>query len=1095
MPWTDEIDRGLDEACANAGFSDWPGGQCRFWHLSYMPDESVLSNAIADICQAAARNQNVKARPAIAVLLYLLRDKLSGVRGNRLWPDVTDRFNALSNCKVWRDDLGHYFRRLMWTLYPDRLIAFDRHNRYVMLLLDEAGIGHDRAKIIVQFLTKLAESDSPGTTDTGWSATLDAEFSRFARNHYSRSDVFALEEVLRNSGVAVLRLKAAILAMPNPFEARIWGWDQINAFAEQSLGLPLTHVIPEARQVFPALIPHFGRVITCDQLITLLRDNRYDLRLPQELYSIRTARSADHIPLCNVTIRAGNVSNEFSVSDRLGITADLLAKSRQNQWLRRGENTWFIWREAPFRVLVDGRPSGHVRKFYDQYGELLGFVWSGYLRPSQSCEVETPRLPLVRDAVFRPIYSWHFSKDSVSLNLRGFVHYGIDTENKVTLSLSGAQIWSGHLQTGGHFVQTPEVSRLQFSPDEALTGVEVELAYDSSEHMVASLRLPRPPIAVLEGDLLRPGNHPELEGRPRGLAGAIFIGPASLGKPSPNTGTIAALLSYPTPANFNAWTIVDDEAADAPMRVQWSGLDWKIDPCTPQLSTAPIRCITFEHFEAISTGNINLVRREDFDEVQINMSGLYSGPSWGIKVRAGVFSFVVRLPDSTKAIVIREVLKSAPAAIRDSLFGLAFVALTRDQCTEGAELCFFITGRDAEIPPNRLDEVPHLVLHGDSDTTIRIISRSLAQSHASLATSTLIFPEEAGLEPTAGVSFIWTPRIYDCQLLGEDGQVITESLTIKELNSVRPQLISGDGQWVLRLSRPPITERVHDVALDSSINFEQEVLKFLSVPPTIAPSDTPISISAIHANKCVRSWSIDCSAQDISVTLDESSVIEFPDIRLNADWIGLPEADCRLSVRLPEGRILQSSRLTPLSTTTKFKNHSSVRLAIPGLAFCAGLEPRSVEVTFEEGGTPRWTGTLSIQQEGFQLLREPIRIRRRIQEILTTKHEDSLLNYYAVEVLALTESYLKQTEQLPFDPERLMASFKAAFQNAEQAGFLAVCMATRIQLLRESTVPTVRPPVSYGLQLECLLGNTLLLFVLAREHAAGTMNRSQAEEL
>jgi hypothetical protein len=202
MEWKMAFERTILESRGKLPGGRWPSESSRFWQMGLEVADETVQTGMLDVRRLLASGAPRGGLTHIALLLHLLRTRLPGVEVSRLWPDVT----ALLAPEARRPDgCADFFRDLLRTHFRGRLAADSHHFRYVRLLLDEAGVGAGRVRIIVDFLTRLTEIPIGGSFD-------DSELRELVQDeirHDGRNDVEAIGPALFSAGEALLRIRRA----------------------------------------------------------------------------------------------------------------------------------------------------------------------------------------------------------------------------------------------------------------------------------------------------------------------------------------------------------------------------------------------------------------------------------------------------------------------------------------------------------------------------------------------------------------------------------------------------------------------------------------------------------------------------------------------------------------------------------------------------------------------------------------------------------------------------------------------------------------------------------------------------------------------
>ena len=145
----------------------WPHRDSRYWQIGIELDVATVEAGIADARRAILSGSLKTELPYVVLLMYLLRNQLPGVQARRLWPDVSAVINASALVPVRTEACAAFFRETLIHHFPTRLSQDIREFRFVRLLVDEAGVGSGRSRLIASFLRRLLSVTAGTGTDEG----------------------------------------------------------------------------------------------------------------------------------------------------------------------------------------------------------------------------------------------------------------------------------------------------------------------------------------------------------------------------------------------------------------------------------------------------------------------------------------------------------------------------------------------------------------------------------------------------------------------------------------------------------------------------------------------------------------------------------------------------------------------------------------------------------------------------------------------------------------------------------------------------------------------------------------------------------------
>ncbi|MHB1611874.1 MAG: hypothetical protein ACYCT0_09320, partial [Sulfobacillus sp.] len=224
----------------------------KFWELSLSIDDDLFTMALNGIVREI-RFQPMAASPlGTSVLLrYLLRTRLSNVRGNHLWPEVEHFLCRATGQELPSLATQKFFRESLLQCHETELPL--HKNRFVMFLLKDVGIGYDRSHLVRTFLEDLLirrRLNPPSSADS----ILSEQLSAITDSHLK-----ALTAVLEDTGRALLAIADFSAQYPELSPSIKDSWETIHAFWLDTLRIDLDRLLPEGRRILEPILPRATR--------------------------------------------------------------------------------------------------------------------------------------------------------------------------------------------------------------------------------------------------------------------------------------------------------------------------------------------------------------------------------------------------------------------------------------------------------------------------------------------------------------------------------------------------------------------------------------------------------------------------------------------------------------------------------------------------------------------------------------------------------------------------------------------------------------------------------------------------------------------
>ena len=1104
MNWKSKVSEQLEKTAKANDLQPWGVTDTQFWQLGVQLPDKIMQVASADIATAAVSGRSLTDKSVLAILMVVLRSYLAGVRANYLWPEVAKYFNAQSGLQVQHGIYAARFREALGVIFASKLSEIEHHHRYVMLLLDEAGIGHDRAAIIMEFLLHLCEMDDMSGNAVGeFEQVVLDNLERFNSAAHSRGDVEALWRVLLRAGVTVFRIRQALQDYPDPLELQLWQWEDLRQFWLSATGEKLETVLPEAQQVFNALLPHFGNIISCDQVYALIRDGDIAVELPQK--NNATPVSPDDIPLGKVIFYRNKSQVEAKTTETLGLTSDVAQKRTPDCWLRRGLNGYYIWSAEPFHVLIDGYSRVKSREIYNyRNGRLEGYIWSGRLREDQSVVVEESGIELERISAVLPQYTWRYNPSGPTLKLMGIKVLHHDGLMDAKVMVAENVVWEGQIKAGTTMVvPRKQFKEIAIDPNEAVTGVKVEVYSGERLFGYREIRLPPYPFAIVNRRILRPGVVDSAIAGDYGFRDSVLIVPNGRERnsmPESDAGKFSPYEDIEIPAGTVAFRLglVSDRAVARKMR--YDEHEWVIAGDIPSLWVDSPRKISIGPVAIHCTGSIYPVASDNTANVRLCVCGEIDNSGWALRLDTGSVIHRYALQPSTQSIVLASLLEYAPAAFHRSIYGLVRMELVHQGKPTGLPCYLYYVGDSAIPQVARPDEYARVIFSNLQLREQIITSDTPLHKSGEYASCTLVFPEVRDIESASGVTFIWKPECRGVSFSSANTESITDRINLEQAASTTVRVEGSLVGWSLQACLS-VGDELVESELYTLTNINNPLSKMLdkyvfSVFPLEIRYLDSLMIKAIDGQEVFQIWNLFLSPCEINLDVKEASRNGSHGIHISASWLGL--ADREVTVIAKEGAEWISA---------PHVIHHRVGITGPaelsGTAFIELIDEvinlisnRVIDIELLEDGRLTASRQITTKSPARKIIENREELRNQILSLIKSNKatsgsaEATISNF-----ILLIERYVLKFSEIPYDAARLEAVMMKSFKMTEQSGHLLTCLITRIELVERSDVPDVRPKPTCGKSILNVLENTLLLHVLAREYHAGTLDPINAVRL
>lgn len=1004
--WVRQIRRGFDQAVKERNRIG-ALGDAPFWTWGLILPEEVVREGARRIAADVRAGEQRHALEGTVLLLSLLRTRMRGARANRLWPEVAGELSRLSGTHVEAGICGLYFRRLLRSVYSTKLRSIEHHHRYVQLLLDEAGIGHDRARIVSEFFAHLVSDLGTMYVDEEPKDLAAAVLGRFLGARDDREDITALEITLSRAVTAVAQVAQALLEYEDPLETALWSWEDLSRFARFRAGVDLESVLPEAPDVFVTLIPHLGTVVSRGTLLQILTHRRYDIDAPirpAELYALK--RPGD-VPLMTLTLRRGGQQRDVAVADELGMTAQNLGTYAPAKWHRIGANGLLWWDRRPFTVQTAGGGSERATAFYLPGRERRevdpdGFFWSGRLTPGPLPIVEgTGDRPVVQPRL-RLLYRWVVEDRTLKLRLKGFTTAYCDVRESLRLLVGGGEVWQGTLDASAGFQKMR--AELVVDPgrvhDPILAVLETGHAVPVAEHVIP-VPCSEDAFLCVGGEVQKPGiclwdgKCPDSVALYVRDSTAFTIGPGSSQTPT----------SEHRLGRYREYRLAPSDAGE--LGVFAGGRSWRLflgHRIGARIDGA--RTVERGGVEFRATGNCVLAVAASLS-VTVTGQALARALGCFLEIRASGIKRRVgldgnRIVSETGGGRLRAEL---PSALMSRLPpGHVEIRLVSEDGDLLQVLHAFALPGAVNPLAARIDDRPRVELEAAASPAIIAADDAYTVENwrsGRTAVGHVAFDDESG------VTVSWRPFVRDLVLCGQDGQPLSGEgpIPLGSWRDARLVPIGADEHWRLELGEtqlPVPHEEVDVAAMVAARGMEQ---------PEV------VRLALVERSRILRQWRLETAPYDV-VPEDEHWTASdgLASLRVRLRWTGLSGFPPRIGLR-SGGEWLAGPRSAPLTDGggRAVDDHSvHVTLTVPSRQLSVtGRAEGALEVVALAGDQPlsvrrlKVPSQLLVEEAGREV--EGRSLRRLLRDGVGDMSEEA----WSTEILLVAEAAVRRDGRLP----------------------------------------------------------------------------------
>jgi hypothetical protein len=1086
MSWQSVVKELLAEGLRDLPNGKWPHSGSRFWHIRMDIDRATLRECVAGIQRDMHSGQVYAELPHVALLMFVLRTNLPGVQRSRLWPDVAAFFNDGSISALQTERCANFFRAGLRLLFNERLQGEAQEYRFVRLLLDEAGVGEGRARLITEFLTSLIDVSIGDSTD-------DAALSNIVRDAIARDrrdDVSALELVLFESGVALLRIQRALLTEVNPADLALWTWDDLSNFAQKIAGRQLSYLIPEAEKVFSALIPLLGKRITCARAYDLMSEPGITVNFPPSYSADSTPRSVDEIPFGLLRVRRGHKYVEITTVDDLGYSAKFLEGGPPNIWeIKSGRSYAAIWRRSPFRVKRKFAPSSAARLVCNDEGIVIGYFWSGPTWAGDGivaiCDrADHAEIFLRREPSIAPLPEWYLRAGHFDLHLSRIAYYDLAINGEVELVVNDRPIAKREIiSPNGLFECSPPATFHKVG-----LGAGLLLTLRAGARILARslVKLPRRPL-LIEGNRVIPAGKLErtifIKSQETTL---MLIGDDVMGAPECRVGTLnPAGPIHKLPEGLTAffWTV--NTIHGLPW-FRWDGFEWHGQATTSRLDIQGHRELEGDGYLVQGAGDIRplflsrptgleLVVSSDTPDLAAYLL-FRNGP---IVVRSSV--------GKSSRIGVHTLLDKLQGAARERLTGLAVVSLQSGTAGASRSVGLYIAPESVTCPPVRAGLRASLNFSTPSGDSIQIASTRPADPDDPEAVAEIVFPNEGGLESGSSVRFLWIADVFDCRLLTSSTRGLSEAsdattiiLTVPDLKTCQFELRGHEKRWSFSLQEGDGHHTMSVDAMQKEGGALAEIGRLWS-ENAICDSIIEPHIVAYYAGVTAGRWKLNLMPMLHSCRATILSNDDRITLEVAFDWSGLPPQGLGANI-VSRGNIIESHfQAAEPESIFLVRRTSAFKMQIAAYMYASSSAEHKIELTVNR----RPIGKLQLLPD-IPLSNDEI--PAALKGLLTAETFPEGVSHTCRQALALFYRYAEATKRVALNADRCASTIERKFGHGSDSGTTATCIRTLGMLLSEpGRVPRTRPPPSEEPSGFGIIVNEILARVLKIESVLGQL--------
>lgn len=1067
------------------GAREWPSDDLRFWQFDLDLDPTQVDRALREIRAASAHDVEKEPKALVILLMHVLRSSLPGVRANRLWPDVAELFYGPSEkARSQRERCPRLFRDCLQSVFGDRLRHDLAHHRYVRLLLDETGVGHDRAAIIHSFLLGLLEVPTPaGMTRAEMKASAELAVEDHLRRE-ARPDVEALQPVLLRAGNALLRIRHSLLIDADPNEVAEWTWRDLEAFARNIAGEDLNQVIPEARSVFEALMPSLCSQLSCINALRMSQSGGAIAFPPSFDMASRPAR-IEEVPLGAARLGDGNSRRRVDLLDPEGFSAAAAVALGPDRWCTLSQGRVVaILRPIRFAVVRQGSPRAECRCVYDVQDRPAGYFWSGRTFPGDGIAAvpkdsrDAPTITLSRAPSFVPVSLWTWNQRGYALRLTGLAYYDNPRSANVVVSLGGETLFRGPIEAGRGLLGTRGAT-IPLTADEALGGVELGVEIAGLPRRAVVVRLPMEPYAVIDEDVQALERAVMRLASRGGHAPFIVVGPRDWGPPRSEGAAVRRWPSIEVRPGMEAFEL-SPGARSRVTPFDWGSQRWGAFEQSSGLVPDFPKQVFCDGVEIRATGSL-WPAKCGAGPLPVRLTRGDSQGPMALVLDGGVVRWRYDLDPAQSEFDLAPVLESMPSDRVDPLIG---IRLETRAHRENASFAVFRVPPEIRQESAGLNERPRLELRYGPEFSVVLDALDVASAPGASVAAVMTFPAHPDLEPGSGITFIWTPERHWIVLASDTGPVASgQSLDLAALDSLKIDTGGHDDQWSLLLqdisdheNRPMGPLAMPPRGTASLREWLLNHLSSLTVPARRA------SLIAVYRDREVARWPVVLAPMlSTEATLQDSGAVV--EISVRIEGLILETAPVDVGIKYAGQSVASMSVRMERETPGSFRAMCQATLSIR-VSLLRGYSTKLiVEVTAAQGVT--LASEVSLPRVKFAAPDIPTQVRALLEQPCDPAHAPAVCRAVAV----LSYDFMQANSRLPLDGDVLARKLEVQFRDTEGVGAASLCLKTLKQLCEPSKIPQLRPLETEEATAFGVVVNSIVLEVLEREAARGTMDR------
>ena len=1081
MSWEGEIERGIAAAVRKLSNQRWPDQKNRFWHLGVEFDRTELDRALSEIALEVVRGTSGASLPRVVVLLHLLRRELPGVRANRLWPDVATLVNSHGpGREIGTDVCAVYFRNRLRGVFPGRLARDTDAHKYVKLVMDEAGVGFDRARIIREFLEGLARTPVDATiSDADQRAILHEQIARDAR-----PDVAVLEPALLNAGLALFRIQRALITDVAPGEAQLWSWPEFNAFIRGVVGDEIAYLVPDAESVFRELLPIIGSRIPCQRAFELLTENGTVIAFPPSYSAKSIPRTLEDVAIGTIRITMGSRELTVTTFDEVGSGPEIVRNPPERWMSLAGGRQAAIWRDHPFHVDRTGLGSAVARLVCDPMGRILGYAWGGLTRPgdrlvSISHQKGHPSIAFERNSSARPVVKWRWREGGFEGRVLCVGYYDAPEHSALDVTLDGRVIGRVSDARLNGLIECETAAKFRWSLD-ATVALNLRSAgrilYDTE------LRLPQRPLAVIGSEVFRLDDLGSAENVPDPLDEILLFGDDDAPEPECDEGTIVrAPRSFPRPNGMCVYIWRGSTKSRIPA-IRWGDVGWSQAQQCPSLTVLASREMLGVGFRIRTTGSVWPVSTTNSENVTFVLDGIAHGLECELEFRCGpIVARCKRVAPSQTTLA--ELLSSIPGWAMARISGLSTVTARVDGVSNTSSTAIYFVPVRIQHGPVRIGAAPTAHATDAIGHALELVPRDQPRLPGDEVSATLTFPGHDELEPGSGVTFSWIPDYFDIVLRDGDHKLTDERLGLSELEKLDIDLTGDSSEWgfgagILQENRAlPTVDAIRETIGGLGACLESAIGRGLA-------NVDEVFLTAYYRSAAVARWTIDLSPVPIDLRVASSLAGEGIHVIARVEWLGQSMDSAEIRLRDGTSLLVSTTASPERSGRQPFSRFANAELSVPS-AYCIGYpDGRSAIVEAFVGSKALTSAPCTLPAIPVSASDIPTVIRALLDRSANAAEASAACR----QILVLyCDHVLHAKREFPWEPDRLARVIDRQLGMADCAGTTSVGIRVIGALQTSIQPPSLRlepseEPSPYGIAI-----NEIVFRMLERQRTNGTL--------